>query len=53
MDGSVWMIYHGNQVSDTGWDGRSVRIAPVVFDDDGIPHFGQPEPEVLFPVPKN
>lgn len=53
VDGSVWMIYHGNQVSDTGWNGRSVWIAPVVFDDDGMPHFGRPEPEVLFPIPKN
>ena len=52
VDGSVWMIYHGNQVSDTGWDGRSVWIAPVTFDEDGTPHFGRPEPEVLFPVPK-
>ena len=53
MDGSVWMIYHGNQVSGTGREGRSVWIAPVVFDDGGMPHFGRPEPEVLFPVPKN
>ena len=52
VDGSVWMIYHGNQVSDTGWDGRSVWIAPVTFDEDGKPHFGRPEPEVLFPIPK-
>ena len=52
VDGSVWMIYHGNQVSDTGWDGRSVWIAPVTFDEDGTPHFGRPEPEVLFPIPK-
>ena len=52
VDGSVWMIYHGNQVSDTGWDGRSVWIAPVTFDENGKPHFGRPEPEVLFPIPK-
>ena len=52
VDGSVWMIYHGNQVSDTGWDGRSVWISPVTFDENGTPHFGRPEPEVLFPIPK-
>ena len=52
VDGSVWMIYHGNQVSDTGWEGRSVWISPVTFDEDGKPHFGRPEPEVLFPIPK-
>ena len=47
------IVRHGHQVSDTGWDGRSVWIAPVVFAVDGMPHFGRPEPEVLFPVPKN
>ena len=47
------IVRHGHQVSDTGRDGRSVWIAPVVFDDDGMPHFGRPEPEVLSPVPKN
>lgn len=52
-DGSVWMVYHANLVSGTGWNGRSVWIAPVTFDEDGEPHFGRPEPEVLFPVPKN
>ena len=46
------MIYHGNRISDTGREGRSVRIAPVVFDGDGMPQFGRPEPEVLFPIPK-
>ena len=52
-DGSVWMIYHGNSQSGTGWDGRSVWIAPVTFDENGIPDFGRPESEVLFPVPQN
>ena len=50
VDGSVWMIYHGNQVSDTGWEGRSVWISPVIFEDDGTPYFGRPEPEVWFPI---
>ncbi len=48
-DGSVWMIYHGNLVSGTGWSGRSVWIAPVTFESDGTPNFGQPEREVQFP----
>ena len=52
VDGSVWMIYHGNLVSDSGWDGRSVWISPVTFDEEGTPHFGRPEREVLFPIPK-
>ena len=45
----LW-IYHGNQVSDTGWDGRSVWIAPVIFEDDGTPYFGRPESKVWFPI---
>ena len=48
-DGSVWMIYHGNQISGTGWQGRSVWIAPVTFEADGEPEFGKPETEALFP----
>lgn len=52
VDGSVWMIYHGNLISDTGWEGRSVWISPVIFDANGNPRFGKPEREVLFPIPK-
>lgn len=51
-DGSIWMIYHANQVSGSGWDGRSVWISPVTFDENGKPDFGShPVPEVTFPVP--
>ena len=49
-DGSVWMIYHANLVAGTGWSGRSVWIAPVIFEEDGTPEFGNPQSEVLFPV---
>lgn len=49
-DGSVWMVYHANLVSGTGWEGRSVWISPVTFGDDGTPIFGKPETEVQFPV---
>ena len=52
VDGSVWMIYHGNLQSGTGWEGRSIWISPVIFDKDGNPDFGKPEREVLFPIPK-
>ena len=48
-DGSVWMIYHGNLVSGTGWDGRSIWIAPVIFDEEGYPEFSAPKKEVQFP----
>ena len=50
LDGSVWMIYHGNLKSGTGWQGRSVWIAPVTFDESGEPDFGKPQKEVQFPV---
>lgn len=49
-DGSVWMVYHANEVSGTGWEGRSVWIAPITFDADGNPRFGQPKTSVQFPV---
>lgn len=50
VDGSVWMIYHGNLVSGSGWGGRSVWISPVTFDEAGKPNFGSPASEVQFPV---
>ena len=50
VDGSVWMIYHGNLQSGTGWEGRSIWISPVTFDKDGLPDFGKPEKQVQFPV---
>ena len=50
IDGSVWMIYHANLESGTGWSGRSVWISPVTFDENGMPDFGKPEKEVQFPV---
>lgn len=53
VDGSVWMIYHGNLVSGSGWNGRSVWISPVTFDETGKPVFGKPRAEVSFPVKVN
>lgn len=50
VDGSIWMIYHANLQSGTGWNGRSVWIAPVTFDENGEPDFGRPSLEVEFPV---
>ncbi len=52
-DGSVWMIYHANLQAGTGWEGRSIWIAPVTFDKNGNPEFGCPEFEVDFPVSVN
>ncbi len=50
VDGSVWMICHANPVSGTGWEGRTVWISPVIFDENGDPDFGMPQKEVRFPV---
>ena len=50
VDGSVWMVYHGNLEMGTGWEGRSIWIAPVTFDKDGTPNFGTPQEKVQFPV---
>jgi len=50
VDGSLWMIYHANLVSGTGWDGRSIWIAPVEFNSNGKPRFGIPSRRVEFPV---
>ena len=49
-DGSVWMVYHGNVESGTGWNGRSVWLAPITFDANGYPLFGKPQATVEFPV---
>ncbi len=51
LDGSVWMIYHANLVSGSGWGGRSVWIAPIRFRENGRPIFGKPQREVDFPFP--
>ena len=50
IDDSVWMIFHGNLQMGTGWEGRSIWISPVTFDENGIPNFGAPQSEVSFPV---
>ena len=55
IDGSIWMIYHANLEAGTGWNGRSVWIAPISFKEDGTPIFGTntigtPQKEVQFPV---
>jgi hypothetical protein len=47
------MIYHANLVSGTGWQGRSVWIAPVTFDENGNPDLGRPAAEVQFPFAAN
>ncbi len=50
VDGSIWMIYHANLEAGTGWGGRSVWIAPITFDESGMPVFGTPQKEVEFPI---
>ncbi len=44
-DGSKWyIIYHANEQSGTGWDGRSVWVQEFEFDLLGNPEFGEPMP---------
>ncbi len=50
VDGSIWMLYHANLESGTGWAGRSGWIAPVTFAEDGMPIFGLPRRNLRFPI---
>ena len=47
-DGSLWVIYHANIVSGSGWSGRSVRIQPVEWK-DGLPYIGSTKLKVKLP----
>lgn len=47
-DGSLWVIYHANIVSGSGWGGRSVRIQPVEWK-DGLPYIGSTKMKVNLP----
>ncbi len=49
LDGSLWMAYHANIASGTGWNGRSVRIQPVEWK-DGLPYLGGVRTSVNLPV---
>lgn len=48
-DGSLWVIYHANIVSGSGWSGRSVRIQPVTWK-DGLPYIGSTKLKVSLPI---
>ncbi|MBQ7325026.1 MAG: family 43 glycosylhydrolase [Clostridia bacterium] len=48
-DGSLWVIYHANRRSGTGWSGRSVRIQPVEWRDN-LPYIGKTKKTVDFPA---
>lgn len=48
-DGSLWVIYHANLVSGSGWGGRSVRIQPVEWR-DGLPYIGKGRLTVALPT---
>lgn len=47
-DGSLWVIYHANIQSGSGWSGRSVRIQPVEWRDN-LPYIGKAKTKVEFP----
>jgi GH43 family beta-xylosidase len=50
-DGSLWVIYHANLISGSGWGGRSVRIQPVEWK-DGLPYIGTTKLTVNLPIRK-
>lgn len=47
-DGSLWVIYHANIQSGSGWSGRSVRIQPVEWKKN-LPYIGKAKTTVKFP----
>lgn len=48
-DGSLWVIYHANIQSGSGWSGRSVRIQPVEWKNN-LPYIGKTKTTVDFPA---
>ena len=38
-----YVVYHANEQSGTGWNGRSVWVQRFSFDEKGFPVFGKPE----------
>lgn len=41
-DGSYYMLYHGNLVSGSGWNGRSVRVQQITITEQSITLVGGP-----------
>lgn len=51
-DDSLWMIYHCNRLSGTGWGGRSAWIQPVEWDGRTL-NLGEPQtPETTMLLPQ-
>ena len=48
-DGTPWMMYHAN-LEEKGWNGRSIWIQPIKFDDEGLPKIMKIEKKVNYPV---
>lgn len=42
-----YIVYHANEKSGTGWNGRSVWTQKFVFDKNGRPLFGKPQRECM------
>lgn len=51
VDGSLWMAYHANLKSGTGWNGRSFRMQPLEIK-NGKPGLMKPQLEVDLPMSK-
>jgi len=51
-DGSLWIVYHANLVSGTGWGGRSIWVQPVEWDGDNIVLGSPLSPNTTLTLPK-
>ncbi len=50
-DGSLWMVYHCNRVSGTGWGGRSCWIQPVSYENGELTMDGPVVPDEMMSLP--
>lgn len=41
-DGSNWIVYHAKREANSACRGRSTRIQPFIYNDEGLPDFGKP-----------
>lgn len=48
LDGQMWVVYHGNTESGSGWKGRKLLAQPVVFGKNGLE---QTEPQRTVQIP--
>ncbi|MDZ7691184.1 MAG: family 43 glycosylhydrolase [Balneolaceae bacterium] len=42
VDGTNWIVYHAKREANSECRGRSTRIQPFTFTNEGLPDFGRP-----------